>query len=135
MQEMVEVGQGPELVADNLAPVAQMEAGEEMLVNPRQVSVAEELGDVQQLIVQPGQIDADFAQIAADLPADPPGTGQIAIGGLQRPIQHVVKALLEVPTALQMIVIAGTSPPERMKSPMEISSKPKPSWIRWSNPS
>ena len=37
------------------------------LIDPRQVPVAEELGDVAQLILKARQVDADLAQLALHL--------------------------------------------------------------------
>ncbi len=90
MQQVVQVGQGPELDVDGIVPVLQVKPVEKILVHSRQMPVAKELGDVHQFIVQTRHIHADLAEITADLPADPAGTRQIAIGQLEHPIQDAV---------------------------------------------
>src|SRR5436305_7410554 len=59
-EDLVEVVQGLELVVDRAVPVGQVEAVGQPLVDARQVPVAEEFGDIRQLIGKARQIDADL---------------------------------------------------------------------------
>ena len=72
-------------------PVAEMEAGGEVLVNARQVPVAEELRNVGQLITEPRQVNADFPQLAQHgRPAARRSRAQVAIRPVQRVVQDAV---------------------------------------------
>ena len=71
LQQLVQVVQRLELLVDRAVPVGEVEAGGEALVDAGEVPVAEELGDVGQLVAEAGQVDADLAQLPLDPAALP----------------------------------------------------------------
>ena len=73
-----------------------MEAGGQCLVNPRQVPVAEELGDIGQFVAEACQVDADLAKLtlhAGRLPAAPAAGGDVAVRFFHRVVENAVVRL------------------------------------------
>ncbi len=64
LEQLVEIRQRLELAFDVPVPFTQVKTARQLLVNPCQVPVAEKFGDVRQFIVEPRQVNADFAQLA-----------------------------------------------------------------------
>ena len=65
-EELVEVVERLELLVDRVMPVGEVESLTQALIDARQVPVAEEFGDVGELVAQAGEVDADFAELALD---------------------------------------------------------------------
>src|SRR5204863_3752534 len=75
-------------------PFGEMEAGGEVLVNAREVPVAEEFSDVREFIAEPREVDADLAQLAQDAGvAATAARAQVPIRALQRMIQDAIVSL------------------------------------------
>ena len=64
LEQLIQVVERLEFFVDRPVPIAQMKAGGDVLVNSREVPIAEEFGDVGEFIAEPGEIDPDFAQLA-----------------------------------------------------------------------
>src|SRR6266567_2393798 len=63
VEQLIEISQGLELSINGPMPIGQMESGRNVLVNARQVPIAEEFCDVGKLIAEAGQVNADFPQL------------------------------------------------------------------------
>src|SRR4051812_12505381 len=71
-----------------------MKSRGDVFVNARQVPVTEKFADVRQLVTEPRQVDAYFAQLAQDAGASANGTrAQVAISALERIVQDSIVGL------------------------------------------
>jgi len=90
LQHFVEFADGAELVIDGAVPVAGVEPGGGHLVEAGDVPVAEELGDVGQLVAEAGHVDAQFAEVAEELAAAADGDGEIPVGPFEGGVEEAV---------------------------------------------
>src|SRR5438094_7403364 len=67
LEQLVQIVERLEFFINCAVPIAKMKAGGDVLVNAREVPIAEEFGDVGELIAEAGEIDPDFAQLTQDI--------------------------------------------------------------------